>query len=241
MFYQTGVRTDLWPPRKMAEQYFRQVWKALDPRVVELWMKYGLRDTPTALYPEPGKVTLSTTKAQEAWLYSRICLDPLPAKDGQIPPPMRVKYADINETIFDYHPFYRAEDVNLWEDLPHIRPGVIYLFPTKGPMSSRDIHLKVDRTGIGFGGSGGVAEGRVESTIINGTGHLLPFEKPQLCAQVTAEWLGRDLHAWRERIAYAKEYKDNKSIDMLKLSDEWVQQAKLHCEKTKKRRGQTKL
>ena len=49
------VRRDRWPNRKAAEASFKRskFYQTWDSRVLDLWIKYGLRDLPTLLHPEP--------------------------------------------------------------------------------------------------------------------------------------------------------------------------------------------
>ncbi|KAJ7175087.1 alpha/beta-hydrolase [Mycena crocata] len=61
-------RTDVWGSRDEARAWFqeRKSWKKWDSRVLEAFLKYGLRDLPTATYPNRADgVTFSCTRAQE--------------------------------------------------------------------------------------------------------------------------------------------------------------------------------
>jgi len=89
-------RRDTWPSRETAAEAFRnsKFYQAWDPRVLEQWIRFGLRDLPTEQYPDdevikphqgedanngPNKsdscadvpVTLITTVAQEVYFYVR--------------------------------------------------------------------------------------------------------------------------------------------------------------------------
>ncbi|KAK3644237.1 hypothetical protein LTR56_009774 [Elasticomyces elasticus] len=238
MFAGNAIRPDLWRSRTDAAQHSNALFKTFDPRVFSLWLSYGLRDTPTLLHPEPGQITLRTTKAQEGWMYGRSWFDELPADNNLATPRTRAKYPDQHEHVRASRPFYRGgEDIHIWHDLPRVRPGVLHVFPSSGPMTdASSIKAKVERTGSGAGGSGGAKEGRVEKAIVQKAGHLLPLEQPGRCAEVAAEWLSRDLKAWHERREYARKHRDDKSIDMLALSDEWIQKAKLHYQRVKRSR-----
>ncbi|KAI0768240.1 Alpha/beta hydrolase fold-1 [Trametes elegans] len=62
-------RRDIWPSREAAYAQFssRPTWKAWDPRLLKIYVRYGLRELPTAEYPDKTEgVTLTCTKAQEA-------------------------------------------------------------------------------------------------------------------------------------------------------------------------------
>ncbi|KAK5111776.1 hypothetical protein LTR62_004696 [Meristemomyces frigidus] len=237
MFYRNSLRPDLWHSPGEAEEYFRQLWKKWDPRVTELWMQYGLRDTPTVLYPQPGQVTLRTTKAQEGWLYGRPAFAMPPGSDTPSPP-LRAKYPDMNHSIHTLHPFYRPEDAIIWADLPRIRPSVLYVAPSTRPgTSEKTLAVKVNRTGTGLGGSGGVSIGRVASTVVDDVGHNMPFEKPRDCAVIAAEWIGRELQSWRRDRRDAEQSRDDKSVGMLALSEEWVRRAKVFYDNVKRARA----
>ena len=98
---------------------------------------------------------------------------------------------------------------------------------------------RVAQTGGGAGGSGGAEFGRTSKTIIKGVGHLAPFENPAQCSQATAEWIARDLKVWEDRRKFEKENKDDKSLNKVKLSGEWMRQAQAFfrgtCEKREAR------
>lgn len=98
----SSVRRDRWPSREAAEIAFKKskFYQSWDARVLDLWLKYGLRDLPTYLYPSSAagsgpqssatnpartssddgttptpplgrEVTLATTKHQEVLTFSR--------------------------------------------------------------------------------------------------------------------------------------------------------------------------
>ncbi|CDO78052.1 hypothetical protein BN946_scf184616.g1 [Trametes cinnabarina] len=62
-------RRDVWPSRADVWAQFtsRPSWRAWDERVLKLYVQHGLRELPTATYPEKTEgVTLTCTKVQEA-------------------------------------------------------------------------------------------------------------------------------------------------------------------------------
>ncbi|KAI0299402.1 Alpha/beta hydrolase fold-1 [Multifurca ochricompacta] len=64
-------RRDVWSGREEAHQLFRErSFKSWDPRLIDLYVKYGLRDLPTLAHPDKTQgVTLNCTKVQEAATY----------------------------------------------------------------------------------------------------------------------------------------------------------------------------
>lgn len=235
--YMNSRRQDLWPSKETAERFLRssrtlQTW---DPRAMALFLKYGLRDTPTLLYPQPGHVTLRTSKAQEGWAYARNWFDSLPGIDKSEVMWTRAKYPDMNESIFSTHPFFRSVDKYIWQSLPFLRPSVLYIVPECAPLAKdTTIEDKVGRTGTGDGGSGGAREGRVSSATIIGVGHFLPFEKPADCATIAAQWLEKDLRGWRQRRTYERKHRDDKSINQVALSEKWVSKVQEFFERSQR-------
>jgi hypothetical protein len=74
--FMTSIRPDHWESLDSAKSHFmnNRFYKSWDPRALQKYLKYGLRRLPTALCAEDscsGAVTLTTTKAQEAWSYLR--------------------------------------------------------------------------------------------------------------------------------------------------------------------------
>ncbi|KAH9996333.1 Alpha/beta hydrolase fold-1 [Russula vinacea] len=64
-------RRDVWSSREEADKLFRdRSYKSWDPRVIDLYVKYGLRELPTSAYPDQTRgVTLNCTKSQEYATY----------------------------------------------------------------------------------------------------------------------------------------------------------------------------
>ena len=123
----TSHRPDLWPSRGMAEASFRKdpFFKTWHPRVLDNYLKYNLRDTPTALYPIAGSVTLTTTKHQEAWSYIRSNFSP---QLGEHDPLQQLLSPDLDPKGTGTYVFSRPEVVLASNGLPHLRPSVLYLY-----------------------------------------------------------------------------------------------------------------
>ena len=112
-------RPDLWQSREEAEKAFTsaKTMKKWDPRVLQLWLDYGLRDTPTLVHPEPGKVTLRTPKANEAWSYLRSWFDTKPTDEIWRTTRSLAKYPDLRGEYTASHPFYQAAGFESWDFL----------------------------------------------------------------------------------------------------------------------------
>ncbi|KAL4773452.1 Alpha/beta hydrolase family-domain-containing protein [Aspergillus nidulans var. acristatus] len=208
-FAQASIyRRDLWRSRAEAVQKlnsnpFYQSW---DKRVLEKWTQYGLRELPTPLYPitdqnGPGAVTLKTTKAQELFFYSRPSYIDERSGLRRGDPKEDMHPDDIDE---DY-PFYRPEPALMFRRLPGLKPPVLYLFGGKSEMSTPEARRqKMEITGTGVGGSGGVKAGAVEEVVLP-AGHLVPMELVKESAHATGVFIHSRLLQWEARL---KRYQD---------------------------------
>ncbi|PPQ66820.1 hypothetical protein CVT24_008679 [Panaeolus cyanescens] len=76
----TPVRLDVWDSREAAVKWFKKriPWAMWDERVLDIYLKYGLRNLPTAYYPDKTSgVTLTTHRLAEnvAFTGKRFSLD----------------------------------------------------------------------------------------------------------------------------------------------------------------------
>lgn len=224
-------RRDLWPSRQAAADGFRRspFYQAWDPRVFERWVQYGLRDLPTAIHPlneaasadpesSPRPVTLTTTLHQEVFTFSR---PNYYHKAGE--PINRVTHPDLNPAQFGSAPFYRPEPARIFAQLAHLRPSVLYIFGGKSNMSGPEMRAdKLEHTGTGVGGSGGVEAGRVREVCLEGKGHLVAQEAVHECADAAAGWLRTELKRWhKEDEAFRAEWSKKSKIEKLTVDAEW--------------------
>ena len=242
-------RRDRWPNRAAAEASFKRskFYQTWDPRVLDLWIKHGLRDLPTPLYPgaapasssppilspDPSlatiqpkpstdiEVTLTTTKHQEVLTFLRPNFTTL--ANNNIPNPLT--HPDLDVLSLPPTPFYRPEPQATFLRLPHVRPSVFYIFGETSNLSAP--HLKADKlaqTGIGVGGSGGVKKGRVESVTFKGVGHLIPMEVVGETAEACAGWVGKEVWRWRGMESEERrEWKRVERGEKSRLSREYVE------------------
>jgi hypothetical protein len=224
-------RRDQWPSRKAAADSFKKnpFYQAWDPRVLERWLQYGLRDLPTAIYPlgestpksnEENPVTLSTTLHQEVFTYSRPNYDGPP---GFAVPVNKVTHPDLDPDHLGSWPFYRPEPSRIFAQLPHLRPSVLYIFGGTSDMSPPTMmDDKLSHTGTGLGGSGGAAAGRVRSAVLKDIGHLVAQEAPIQCAVEASSFLGMELKRWREEERLFKDQWITKSkVEKLTIDQRW--------------------
>lgn len=216
-------RRDIWPSRQEAEVSMRKspFYKSWDSRVLDRWLQFGIRETPTALYPdEKGKATLTTTKHQECFNFLRPSWEAVHENSHSIE--IRDLVPDMDPTSLDRFPFYRAEAPNTLRRLPELRPSVLYIFGETSQMSMPEARqLKMEITGAGLGGSGGVKQGRVKEVVLRGVGHLVAMEDSEQCADAAAAWLGRELkHHEAEQQRYLEWTKQSLAAKQT-MSEEW--------------------
>ncbi|KAF4344099.1 host-specific ak-toxin akt2 [Fusarium beomiforme] len=222
-------RRDIWPSREDAVTKFKQskFFQAWDPRVLDLWIKYGLRDIPTELYPKDEgsaldeRVMLTTSKHQELFNYVR-------------PTYLEREWESFNDQDPEQnlecteYPFHRPEPPKIFRQLPELRPSTLYVFAKQSEFSSparREEKMRV--TGTGVGGSGGFAAGRVQEEVLD-CGHLIPMEKVSECADAIASFLGKDMIRWRrEQEAFKRNRESNSRKQQITIDDQWEEKVKL--------------
>lgn len=231
----TSLRRDIWPSRGEAEASIRKsrLFKTLDPRTVNKYVQFGVREVPTAIYPvseksniRAGAVTLTSTKHQEAWRYVRSRFDPLPSDPSD--PKERLISPDQDPLEEGRHMFVCAGTIQTFFALPQVRPAVLWVFGSSSPIntpSRRDEKMKW--TGIGRGGSGGEKAGRVKAIVMEKAGHLVPFEKVSETAQNIQRWMDEELKRYWLDEEFHKNYQSRKSEDGRVLSKEWMKGVQL--------------
>lgn len=210
----SSSRRDLWPSRTEAERGVRKnrFYATWDPRAVDAMVQYGFRDCPTAIHPDKrnGEVTLTTTRHQEVLTYYR------PRNLGPRDPVTgkrtfdRSLVADASDDIenFPNFPFYQPGPPLTARRLPELRPSVLWLAGKDSNVCPPEtIDEFMQTTGIGWGGSGGAAAGRVRKFVVEGTGHLVAMEKPGVVAGQAAAFIRGEVSRWRdEEDLYRKEW-----------------------------------
>jgi len=245
-------RRDLWPSRhaareKLLQSKFYQAW---DPRVLEMWVQFGLRELPTPLHSLPAEnqkplpvvsadtpattepqrkeipVTLTTTKAQEVRTFLRPNFPtPLYPYPNTLSNPLT--HPDVDPSANPNAPFYSPVPVSTFHNLPKVRPSVFYIFADSeaGGALSEPV-LKADKlanTGVGVGGSGGVKAGRVSSVTFDGVGHLIPMEAVGRTAKAVAGWIAPEVQRWADIEAQERrEWASVPEREKKVLSEEYV-------------------
>lgn len=230
-------RRDLWPSRdeavrKFASSKFYQKW---DPRVLEKWLEYGIRDLPTEQYPlhdsqeaqQNHPVTLTTTKAQEVYMFLR------PAYPEQRLLFAKTREEEVHPEDIDDFPMYRPEPAIIFRDLERLSCDTLYIFGESSELSSPAARKeKMNSTGIGPGGSGGKAAGNVQEVVLE-CGHLVPMERTKECAAATANFINHELEKFENMTAKRKAQWDKLMREQkVQINDKW----KAHVGEAPKRR-----
>ncbi|UKZ80588.1 hypothetical protein TrVFT333_008350 [Trichoderma virens FT-333] len=217
-------RQDIWPSKDAATSRFKgsKFFQSWDPRVLDRWIEYGLRQAPTELYPAESaekneRFTLTTSKHQELFTFLRPTYPKIPGEE----------YVDkdpIADEEYPGYPFYRPEPLHVFRRLPELRPSVLYIFGEKSNLSPlAERQAKMARTGTGVGGSGGAAAGRVKEVTLD-CGHLVAMEKVSECADAITAFLGDELERWRREKAEFEQYWNKKSrTEQITIEEEWAQ------------------
>lgn len=219
----SAFRRDYWPSRADAEASFRKskFYQSWDPRALDQWCEYGIRETPSRLYPnDKSGVTLSTTKHQECFTFLR------PSWEGVSPVGEEIvnrrMVPDMGKDDLVKYPFYRAEPPTTLSKMATLRPSVLFIVGGESPMSTPSARKqKMDVTGTGLGGSGGAKEGKVAEVVLHGVGHLVAMEATGKCADSAACWIGEQLKVFEEE---RREYLEWTRLDLVTkqtLSEEW--------------------
>ncbi|TVY75895.1 Abhydrolase domain-containing protein mpaH [Lachnellula suecica] len=215
-------RRELWPSRKAAAESFAKskYYQAWNPRVLDLWIKHGLRELPTEIYPG-GKsgngetpVTLTTTKAQEVLTYIRPAYNTYSPNDklsfeGMLP----------DDVLDPTYPFYRPEAAQIFRQLPDVKPHALYIFGSKSPLSPPEGRkAKTEATGSGVLGGGK----RAKELLVEGAGHLVAFEKVEAVGEAVVRFVKEELDTWeKEKEEFERRYMSRERIERAQIDEAW--------------------
>ena len=205
-------------------------FKDFDPKVLDIYRKFGVRETPTAIYPDVATegqgpaATLTSTKYQEAWYYLRPNFAPVSGDWEQ----ERLLAPDQDPEKEGRRMFWRAELTQSFNNLPHVRPSVLWVYGKKSHINTAEFKdEKMELTGTGLGGNGGASRGRVEMAELDG-GHMVCCENIKGSAAVAASWLGKELGRWRKEEEFYRNFDRKKSErDGLVASKEYMRNVRL--------------
>ncbi|KAJ5544926.1 hypothetical protein N7535_006688 [Penicillium sp. DV-2018c] len=230
-------RRDIWPSRQDAAEGFRRspFYQTWDPRVLSRWIEHGLRDLPTAIHPDSKTVTKTKTNTNNANGPPVTLRTPLHQEVFTFSRPNynhttnatvnRRTHPDLDADHPHNHPFYRPEPARIFSQLPFLRPSVLYVFGGKSDMCLPDMRAdKLANTGVGIGGSGGVAKGRVRDVMLEEFGHLLAQEAVNECAEAAVAWITPEIRRWREEEeSFEREWRGKSKVEKMTVDKEWLE------------------
>ncbi|KAF2463874.1 alpha/beta-hydrolase [Lindgomyces ingoldianus] len=241
----TSYRPDLWSSLDEAQEYFRQnkFYKTWDRRVVDIYLRYGLRPVPTALYMQekPGSVTLTTPKHQEAWSYVRSNFGEHSGNvEGQYAERLTSGDLDSAQSSFLFH---RAEPGLALEALPFIQPSVLWIFAEESYINRReDMEFKLSTTGSQNRASGGAKAGSVRMEIVRKAGHLLPLEKVAETANAIVPYVKDQIQEFLHDEDFWAYYDAGRSEPgRLALSQRWMEEVRKKANEKRPNLKMTKL
>lgn len=219
-------RRESWPSREAAAEAFSRsrFYQSWDHRVLDRWVSYGLTPSPdSSSDSQDTTVTLTTPKHQELFTFLRPSWPAYSPRGTHLLHPSLVP--DLDPTLNPTHPtypLYRPEGASTLDRLPHLRPGVLYVFGGTSDISPPDLQdEKMRLTGSGLGGSGGVKAGRVRKVVGEEHGHLIPMEDPGFCARSAADWVKTELDIWWTDQREYDEWTKKPLVEKNTVSDEW--------------------
>lgn len=104
-----------------------------------------------------------------------------------------------------------------------MRPSVFYVYAGKSGLSAPELRkVRMDSTGVGTGGSGGAAEGRVKQVTFEDASHLIPMEIVGKLADVTAEWIAQEMERWKgQEEQFEAKWSRKSRLEKQTVSAEW--------------------
>lgn len=78
-------------------------------------------------------------------------------------------------------------------------------------------------SGTGVGGSGGEGVGKVEKEVVEGAGHMVPFQKVGDCASLLARWVNKQVINFKADEQFYREHDSKKSErNRFIMSKDWM-------------------
>ena len=228
-------RMDVWESRGAAANALRKnkLFQSFHPEAFELYLKHGLRELPTRLYPDPSRnsfdddskpVTLQTTKHQEVWSFARSNFTARTSTlGGHMSNDERLLNPNVDPNFDLPLLFSRSECLVVFKNLPYVRPTVYYIYGEKSPFSPPQARMEKERnTGTGIGGNGSAKAGRVKSHVVENGDHFLPFTDPERLAESVAAFMAEALHQFQEDDNLLRNHDSRKSErNRLVVSKTW--------------------
>jgi hypothetical protein len=114
--------------------------------------------------------------------------------------------------------------LRIFSQLPFLRPSVLYIFGGKSDMCLPWMMAdKLEHTGVGLGGSGGVAAGRVRDVLLKDKGHLLAQEAVNECADAAVSWMAPELRRWKdEEESFWSAWNKKSKLEKVSIDAEWL-------------------
>lgn len=183
---------------------FYQTW---DPRARSALLEHGYVDArtsqPVNLNTHVPKLPIrtSTPRDSEVSLIYRPNFN-FVGKDGPDKASIyeRLAVPDANLAATNIYPFYRPENIGVYQRLEYIRASVFYIGGDASASSTPEIRKhRLEHTGIGPGGSGGHRHDRVKEMVVHGGGHQIAMDVhlPEVTKGIGG-WVAEEMQLWRD-------------------------------------------
>jgi len=214
-------RPNEWKTRREAEGLTAVVWKDWDVRVRRAWNEYALE--PVDVKEPMGRTRLTWGRDQEVSSYLQFGhVFPFVAEQGE--EDTRIGNGKMPEWGNGKGVIFVKGPAQMWKFLPMMSSHTLILCGEK-PGSALPEMREVWKERIGsykmFGRRG--MEKKVDVETVEGTGHLLPMEKPGVCAERAASWIKEELTVWRKReMGPTRKWRDLGKQEREKKAEEWL-------------------
>ncbi|KAG4443259.1 hypothetical protein IFR05_001302 [Cadophora sp. M221] len=201
----TVTRKREWGSRREAERWCEGAWREWDGRVRKRWNEFAV-EAVDAREPD-GRVRLCWTREQELSTYVEFGYVFLSVREEE-DEDVKIGKAMVGRGEKKMTEKGNGKGVifvrgppQIWSFLPMMSTRMLVLCGEKPGSALPEMKemWKERIGGDGFFLRRGMEKRRVAVETVKGTGHLLPLERPGVCAERAAEWIGEELVAWRER------------------------------------------
>lgn len=210
-----------WSTRREAEGYAAVVWKDWDARALRKWNEYALE--PVDIQEAMGKTRLSWGSDQEVSAYLQFghifpSVAEQQEKDARTGKGSMTTWGNGKGGIFVKGP------VQIWKFMPMMSTHMLILCGERPGAALPEMRqMWKERIGSDAMFERRALKRRVHIETVEGTGHLLPMEKPGVCAERAAGWISEELAGWKEReMVPSKKWRALGNDEREKKAEEWL-------------------
>jgi len=197
-----------WKSRKEAEKYFERAWVGWDPRVREKWNACALVDDGN----EKGNVELAWGRDKELAVYMDMSEMRASTATGG-----NVEGEGVGSAVWTTYP------AKVWEGLKNLAVPAMFVSgdeSTSSTLECRNYWKKETGTNRIYWPRG--FERRVELVEVKDTAHLVPFERPKECAELSGAWIQDEMARWWEERTMQRKWRETRTEEKEKVIENWM-------------------